>query len=86
MVEWRLERAAEVVEPCLERRPRNPVVYCIHFRPAGMTTRLFVLVSSDPGDAWFRSTGFVRLAFEETGEMEAKIVQIDQIASVFDNI
>ena len=27
-----------------------------------------------------------RLAFEEKGEMEAKTVKIDQIASVFDNI
>ena len=28
----------QVVEPRLERRPRNPVVYFIHSRPAGMTT------------------------------------------------
>ena len=28
----------QVVEPCLERRPRNPVVYTIHSRKAGMTT------------------------------------------------
>ena len=44
------------------------------------------MVSSDPGDAWFRSTGFVRLAFEEKGEMGTKTAKIDQIASVFDNI
>ena len=29
----------QVAEPCLERRPRNPVVYASHSRTAGMTTR-----------------------------------------------
>ena len=28
----------QVVEPCLERRPRNPVIYKIRSRRAGMTT------------------------------------------------
>ena len=35
VVERRREQAAEVVEPRLERRPRNPVVYSIHSRRGG---------------------------------------------------
>ena len=35
VVEPRLEQAAEVVEPCLERRPRNPVVDTRHSRLSG---------------------------------------------------
>ena len=35
VVERRREQAAEVVEPRLERRPRNPVVYSIHSRQGG---------------------------------------------------
>ena len=48
VVERRLEQAAEVVEPCLERRPRNPVVYTIHSRIAGMTIHRHELNASIP--------------------------------------